>query len=389
MGAMHPDPLQHARSAARHSTTSSVVPPRTPESATLLAWLDSGLRAARPGRILAEYRAVLSEPDTEHIAVHVAGRPASHALARLCTVEAGGRSLRLGMIGLVYTDPAHRRQGLAARCLALALRRLASRGAGATVLWSDQPEYYERLGFLPVGRERLLTVDAEACRAAGGPRSGELQVAPPSAADWAALEGLYAAKPARVHRQPGKLAALSAAPECRLVVCRDGSVPVAYAALGKGDDFRGVVHEWAGSADGVLACLGVLLEETSDGEPAPDGLLLAGPVDEPALEALLGVGTPALERPFGLVHLGDAEGVFEALAGTHPGLAGLSLRPAAAGYRLGVPEHEIVLESRQALDLLFGPGLPLGALESLDAKQQRAIREQFPWPLFVWGFDSI
>ncbi len=364
-------------------TPPRVIRPGTPAAEGLLPWLDAGLRGSRPGRIGDEYRAVLGEPTTEHVAIHAGNRPVSHALSRLCTVEAEGRSLRVGMIGLVYTDPAHRRAGLAARCIETAIERLAGHGADVTVLWSDQPGYYERLGFLPAARERLIRVDVAACRATLRRSAAELRVTPPRPEDWPTLDALYAAKPVRVTRAPGRLAELAEAPDCELVVCRDGRGPAAYAALGKGDDFRAVVHEWAGSAEGVLACLCALLDTE------PGGLLLAGPRPEPITEALLDLDAPVLERPFALLHLTDAEGVFSALAGEHPQLAGATLRREAQGFRLGLPGREVLLEPRQGMQLLFGPELPPDVLEPLDADVQRAIRERLPWPLFVWGFDSI
>ncbi len=364
-------------------TPPRVVSPGSAETEGLLAWLDEGLRGSRAGRVLEEYAAVFSDPATEHVVIHAGERPASHALARLCTIEAGGRALRVGMIGLVYTDPAERRAGLAARCVGAATRRLGERGAVATMLWSDQPGYYERLGFLPAGLERLIRVDVASCRAALRQWGSDLQVAPPTPADWPVLEGLHDAKPARVARDAGRLALLAEAPECRVAVCRDADSPVAYAACGKGDDFRGVVHEWAGSAAGVLACLCALLE------PEAGGLLLAGPCAEPASDALHDLEAPALDRPFALVHLGAPETAFGTLAGDHPHLTSVTLRREGKGYRLGVPGREIGLEPRQTMELLFGPELPLGALERLDEEVRCAIRERLPWPLFVWGFDSI
>ncbi len=364
-------------------TPPSVFPPRAAEAEELLPWLDDGLRGGRRGRLHAEYQAVLSEPTTEHVVLRSGEAPVSHALARLCTIEAGGRSLTAGMIGLVYTDPRHRRAGLAARCIAKARDRLRSRGAALTMLWSDRPGFYERLGFVPAGLERLIRVDVAACRRALRRSAGEIHVAPPGPRDWPELEALYEARPTRARREAGRLATLCAAPDCDVVLCRRGDTPVAYAALGRGDDFRGVVHDWAGDGDGVLACLCSLFE------PEAEGLLLAGPDREPAVELLNELGAPVLERPFALVALEDAGAVLAAAAAGHAALEGASLRPEAAGYRLALPGRDVWLEPRQAMELLFGPELPRDALASLPAPLLRAIGERLPWPLFVWGFDSV
>lgn len=62
-----------------------------------------------------------------------------------------GRGLRVLGVGAVFTPPALRRQGYAARMLERALARFSDEGADAALLFSDiGTEYYQRLGFRPL-----------------------------------------------------------------------------------------------------------------------------------------------------------------------------------------------------------------------------------------------
>ncbi len=300
--------------------------------AELLDWLDDGLRGGRRGRLLAEYGPLLEEPGAaHHVVCRIAGEPVSHVLWRVAEARAGGVALPVGMLGLVYTDPRARGRGLAGRALRAALEEIAARGAVLAALWSEKRDFYARLGFEAAGVERMLRIDASLCaaaRAALGSRAG-LEVSRARPGDGPALDALYAAKSARLARPSGWLARLAAAPDCELRVARAQGRVVAYAACGRGDDLQGVVHEWAGEPDAVLACASDLL----GGRPAL--LMLAGPELEAPVRALRVVGAEELRGSLALIRVLD-------------------------------------------------PARLPGGLEALSASDPRA-----GWPLFLWGFDSI
>ncbi|NNL66015.1 MAG: GNAT family N-acetyltransferase, partial [Myxococcales bacterium] len=149
---------------------------RTPaptERDALLAWLDDGLRDGRKGRLAAEYPTLLDpERGARHRIACVGDAFAAHAVSRTITLRVAQRSVRLGMIGLVYTDPRFRRRGLASACIEACVADLAAEGAAAALLWSDRHAFYRRLGFVPAGREILVRVDARVCDAAASRLAG-------------------------------------------------------------------------------------------------------------------------------------------------------------------------------------------------------------------------
>jgi hypothetical protein len=250
------------------------------------------------------------------------------------------------------------------------------------VLWSDRHDFYLRLGFRAAGRETLYRLDSSICRRAWNGTGPPPPVGPAQPSDFAELEALYAAKPVGACRRPGALGALAAAPDTRLVVARRRGRPVAYAALGRGDDFSGVVHEWAGEAEGVLACLDALCG--NDGAVA----WLCGPLDEPPASALRGAGARGQRGVFALARLLDAGALWRTVA---PHLCHrVRFEQRGEGIEVTGGEGRESLAAAEALELLFGTGAvsapPLGVL---GPEERRALVQVLPWPLYLWGFDSI
>jgi predicted N-acetyltransferase YhbS len=270
------------------------------EHAALVAWLDDRLREGRRGRLRAEYPLTLHPRNFAAHRVARRGREVvAHAMSHVVQARTPAR-VTIGMIGLVFSDPAVRGRGLASQCVEACLADLASRRVPIVLLWSDKGAFYRRLGFSPVGFEVHFRIDAATCRRALDrlPERRGFRVDAARARDWQSLEQLHAAQPIRVDREAGSLRTLAGAPETRVVVARRGKQAHAYAALGRGDDFRNVVHEWAGEPAGVLRCLETLC---GDGEL----VWLRGPLPGAVDGALQAVGAPRGQDPFALGRLLD------------------------------------------------------------------------------------
>jgi len=307
-------------------------------------------------------------------------------MSRQVTLCARSVSVPAGLIGLVYTAPAFRARGFAAACVQACVEDLRAGGAWLAGLWSDKPAFYAKLGFLPAGRETFLGVDPAACAEALvglGVPPGAVETGPVAAGDFRALEALYASREVRAERAPGELARHAASVETELQVARLAGRPVAYAALGRGDDFRGVVHDWAGSAEGVLACLEALAR------PRGGVAWLIGPEPHPAVTALRALGAPLQHSPFALVRLLAAGRLWQTLVSEHPDLDATVLQQVGASFTLRGALGEVEFDAREALDLLFAGHAPNAVSTALDETQRAALLDVLPWPLYLWGFDSI
>lgn len=389
-------PLEHAgvvHSAANHESAATfcVSALRTHERDELLAWLNRGLRNGRPARLEAEFHSTLFSGDPErdrdcHVLVRDRGRFASHCLVRSIDAEAMGSRIRLGLIGMVYTDPGARGRGAARLALEASVERLSQQGANLAVLWSDLDDFYARLGFERAGIENVYLLDRELCNAACTDEARALEVRDAEETDWPGLERLYDAKPSRHVRAAGELERLAAAPDTRtLVALREGE-PLGYAAMGRGDDLTGVVHEWAGDENALVACLARFAETN------PEIVLLEGPTPERPTRPLRRCGARPQPGSFALMRILDVENLWSALIQGSSELQQVRLGPDPSGasdYVLETPERTFALSHQSTLSLLFGPAMPRTLSLGLDNRTRAALARRFPWPLFIWGFDSI
>jgi len=368
-------------SSAPASLLSELGPPEKAEGGRrvrLVAWLDGGMRRGEPGRLEREYPLSMGE-SRGHRCVFAGESPVAHAMLHPVRAVARDRELGIGMIGNVYTEPTWRRLGLAGSCIEACLAEARSLGLPLAMLWSDAWDFYRRLGFVPAGRETQLRLDPAVLRRAWTSRD-TISVGPPRPGEWSDLEALYAGKPQHARRRPGDLERLAAAPGTRLRVARVAGRVAGYAAAGRGDDFQGVVHEWAGETDAVITCLHHL-----HGEAGVE-TILCGPEDEPLTARLRETGAAAHDGCFGLIRLLDAGALWSAIAPKATDLVFIQ-----EGERVAI-EHgraRTELSPEAALDLLFGHGPegPSGA--ALPVRIQRRLAPILPWPLYLWGFDSI
>lgn len=371
--------------AAEHETALAARPATVREWPALLDWLDDELRAKRRGRLRAELpHLLLPERAADHLLIEARGRPLAHAFVRCVPLRVRDVALSLGMIGLVVTDPAHRGAGLGSRVVEAAVHELAARGAHLVALWSDRPGFYSRLGFVSGGREwlwRLVAPQLAAARAHGD--ASGIETGPARAEELAALEALYAGKPVRVEREAGELARAIGACECEVQVARREGRAIAYAALGRGDDFPGVVHEWAGDVDGLVACLDALSRTR-----AALGLL-SGAAEEPLALRLREAGAVPHPGPFAWLRWLRPLDVWGRVAGPSGELAGATLRRSGAAHVLASGDVALPLRDDELSALLAGPRLPARVLAKLPEPALGALRARLPLPLFVWGFDSI
>lgn len=80
------------------------------------------------------------------------------ASAKLYTFDAtlDGRSIRVAGLGAVFTQPAHRKRGAARELIERLLERASAEGADVALLFSEiGPDYYARLGFIPIATSDL------------------------------------------------------------------------------------------------------------------------------------------------------------------------------------------------------------------------------------------
>jgi len=305
----------------------------------------------------------------------------------------GKHSVRLGLVGAVATDPAWRRRGLGTRLLASAEHELRQAGCLAALLWAGDDEFYRRRGWTPIGLELDGFLPRAAMERLPSPRSprGGGVAREAEADDAQAIHALYLSHRSRVERTAEETRALLGCAGMRTLVLEAGGCVTAYACLGRGRDFPGVVHEWGGAAADALVLARAFLEEISEAEEGAGIWWLAAPDERELVDGLAQAGGTVERGVLGLGKLLDLEAGAELLRAVvrAPGRVELgqdeSGRPAVV---LAGEQGEIALGPSDLLELVFAPRARRGAVAELERLLGFEAPE-LPLAPFAWGLDSI
>ncbi|MEY4632174.1 MAG: hypothetical protein RIQ81_2294 [Pseudomonadota bacterium] len=242
--------------------------------------LRSGL--ANPYPIAAEYPLVLDPARTSHslcIARKGQRRDAAGFLAhasllmRRMTPAAGdpARAVTLGLVGNVATSLEERGKGWMRTLIAEVEARAIRQGADAIVLWSDLDGFYQKLGFVPGGKEIRFNMAVRRLDCGKVP----LVWVPDGYAQGRLADGIirrmlelrttgYSRPLYQIERTIGEFRELLRIPDLALFLASrhagnmaqpDQLPPEAIEAffiVGKGADMQGVIHEWGTSDLPVL-----------------------------------------------------------------------------------------------------------------------------------------
>lgn len=340
----------------------------------LLRWLNEGLRPGVESRLEGEYGEIFASDDAGHVVLTVDGRFACHVLFQLRDAHAGSVRWRVGTIGLVYTDPKFRGRGFGALCVERALDEIALRGGVFALLWSELDDFYQRKGFRAVGRESFARLEGSALALLESRPRGDRFVRSWQLRDSDTVEMLYRQHESRVDRTRGHWASLAGAPESWSVVAEREGVVVAYASCGRGDDFRGVIHEWGGELEGVMDCVARLVRESAA------RIVMLGPKSAGLKRIVEQAGFSCWDQPFAWVRLLDASAAVQAVSTASSGQGGPNLRWDAQAARLHVEEERVSMDEFALVRWLLEDGT--GSRAALGVAGVDA-------PLYLWGFDSI
>lgn len=352
-------------------------------TARALALMESVLRAGRP--LAHEYPLVFGDGAPGGVETVEEDGDVRSACARLArTFVVRGERLRIGLVGSVVTDPDWRGRGLASRALDAACERLREQGCALALLWADEPGFYERRGWRALGHEVDFAVPADA--RARLPRCDSVRLG--GARDALDLLRLHEHHATRVERSAEEMHALLAGPEMGCLVAERAGEPVAYACLGRGEDLRRVVHEWAGAPDDVLGLVRAHMDrERLAGQPGD--VVLMTPSDAAELhERLAALGMPRVDGVLAQGKILDVGGVVEWLQVLGGGRDAVARHGDAGPVRLQGPRGEIELSPPELAGLLLPPRADRAPIERVE----RATGCRFPGlPLapFAWGLDSI
>ena len=348
--------------------------PRPEHRAETLTLLNGVLRPNHPPTIELEYPLAFARANDRNARVVMEGdRVVSHARFVPMDYRVGETSLRVGVIGSIATRSNARGRGYSSACLAACERGIADAGGSVAVLWTDEQEAYERRGYGRAGREDLFIIPVRLLRHRND-RSG---IRPFVENDEAAIAALHAQLRCRTFRTRDEWARLLRIPGMRtLVSVRAGEI-VAYACCGKGADFAGVVHEWAGPAEEVFD---LVLEQARAG--GRDEIVLLSPPGQGRLRRPLRErGVPPHEGALAMMRIVHAERFARAVDRYLEQTPEAEHRVLAEGddrFLLRGPHGDRAVSTAEMLRISLGAETPAAPPIS-----------GLPMPFYLRGLDSV
>ncbi len=209
-------------------------------------------------------------------------------------LRSGDRRLMLGGIGSVATDARYQGRGFASRLVEDACLRLADQGVAIAVLWSDIPEFYERLGFRWAGTELFFQLHSDLWQARRSLQ--RFRIGPVTPDDIDQVDRLHRQLPVWHERCETLWKGFLSIPHSRFLGAWMDDQLFAYLAIGKGADMVNHVHEWAGDGE----ALRLLVESLFDRYHYETITVMGPPIGHPFFD-LLGTLVRPTVRPFGLI----------------------------------------------------------------------------------------
>lgn len=260
------------------------------------------------------------------------------------------RTLKVGIIGAVATHAERRGRGIATRLVSELVHELKQNGCSVVMLWGSEHALYRRIGFELCGPQERVPISAVIQRLSAEHSAGAMDVQEgwnPSL--FRMLQGRWGG----LSLNDSDRQWLSAHQNVRWFWCGPAHTPIAYAALGRGIDLQGLVHEW-GAAE-PRAFLSVLKAVQA---AQPEAELLGSPL------LLRSMGLPVSEHQeyLCLMRVLDPAAVLEAY-----GIHGARCEEHDGRWKIHLPNRECPgeLEAHQLGSVLFGP-----------------------LPLWIWGLDA-
>lgn len=160
---------------------------------------------------------------------------------------------RVALLGAIATLPEVRGQGLASKITEDLVGIAENEKCDLAVLWGSEWQLYGRLGFEPAGIQQRMSLSHFANIAEGA--ALEVQEG------WnSKIIKLMMERSGGIRLSPGDEKWISSHKNTRWFWIGEKDAPKAYAALGRGIDLMGLVHEWGGEAHALAVLLSGLNE---------------------------------------------------------------------------------------------------------------------------------
>ena len=360
--------------------------PRSPEShelARVVEFLDSHLRSNNSWTISSEYPTAITPNNIHNMSIITEDEKIiSHAVLKTFIVKTPHAILKVGAIGSVVTDPEHRQKGHSTSNINKCLQLAEKQECDVVVLWTDQFDFYRKLGF------ELAGFDYSYLFASAAPvKNKNIRFVTGNNVDPAALLKLYSQHTIHAVRNLEDFRQFLKIPNSNLFTAWDqNNQLLAYAVEGKGADLINYIHEWAGNVDALLDLFQYIRNEKKD------VITIMTPSHSQNLRNRLDKAATLSHQGFlGMLKIINRDSLLTKVkkAFIAEGFDKIVLEKQGENivFGFGTDLYTLAKET-DLMQMLFGP-MSVNSLDFVSTETKQKLSTLLPMPLWIWGWDSI
>ncbi len=359
--------------------------PRSPEAHELnrvVDFLNANLRQTNTWTIASEYPTAFSTNNIHNMSIVTEDEKIiSHAVLKTYVVKTPHCIFKIGAIGSVVTDPNYRQQGHSKSNINKCIELAQKQECDLAILWTDQFDFYRKLGFELAGYDYSYIFDSQAPF-----KNKNLRFVAGNNVDPAALLKLYSQHTVQAVRSLEDFRQFLKIPNSNLFTAWDqNNNLVAYAVEGKGADLINYIHEWSGQVDALLDLFQFIRNQKNQ------MITIMTPSHSQNLRNKLSLTSQLSHQGFlGMLKVVNADALFLKVkkafrAEGHE----ITFEKQGNNYVFGFGNDLYTLEKEtDMLQLIFGP-LSVENFDFVSKETQTKMSTLLPLPLWIWGWDSI
>jgi predicted acetyltransferase len=360
--------------------------PRTPEAhewTHVVDFLNTNLRQNNSWPITSEYPTALSTNNIHNMSIITEDEKIiAHAVLKTLVIKTPHAIFKVGAIGSVITDPDYRQQGHSRKNIENCIELAQKQECDLVILWTDQFDYYRKMGFELAGFDYSYIFDKPAPL-----KNKNLRFVAGNNVDPNALQKLYSQHTVHAVRSIDDFRQFLKIPNSHLFTAWDqNNQLLAYAVEGKGADLVNYVHEWAGQSEALVDLFQYIHQQKNE------VITVMTPAHSQNLRNQLHQASGFSHQGFlGMLKIVNKNSLLSKIkkAFIAEGFDKIVLEQQQDRFVFGMGSDMYTLENEADLiQFLFGP-LNINSLDFVSVDTKQKLTTLLPMPLWVWGWDSI
>lgn len=362
--------------------------PRSPipmELNKVIEFLNKNLRLNIEWPITKEYPTALSSANIHNMSIITDAEEKhilSHAVLKPFICKTPYAVFKIGAIGSVVTDPQVRNRGLSSQNLKNCMTKAEEQDCDFTILWSDQYDFYRRLGFELAGYEYSYQISKALPQ-----QEANAKFIKGTKIDPSAILKLYNQHTVNSVRTLEEVSQYLNIPNSHVyTMWSNQNQLLAYAVEGKGVDLQNYIHEWGGSVPHLVDLISYMI--SSEGESYT---FICPRHSFNLRQKLKSICDLENDGFLGLIKINNFDKfsakikkIFSA-----EGVDNIIFEKNENQIVFGHKNNLYTLKNEADLvRLVFGP-TQMSDLSFVDENTQKIFSKIFPLPLWVWGWDSV